>query len=308
MASVFSEVYINQLQENFYQGFANFMNFSVDHSSFVRNKKVHVPGANEIPNVVVDRSTFPASATRRTDVDMDYSIQSFTTDPNHIPDLDEFFSNYSVQESILRNHRNKQRETMEDNLIFKWQDGLPAGAILKTTGADSSNNLPHGTATGTRKKATAADFILAVQTLLEQNVPQEGIYAALPISMYFEILNDPDIKDASKFGNAVLPKGAFGELLGVPIFTRQRVGVFTSADAIKDVTDSGYTEATTDLAGGFLWQKDQVAKAEGELKVFDKTNDPEYYGDIYSTEKFHGGARLREQLDNKGVVSLVQAV
>ena len=270
MSSIFSEVYTNQLQENFYKGFANFMNFSMDHTAFLKNRKVHVPGVNEVPNVVVDRSVFPATVTRRTDVDFDYLIQSFTTDPNHIPDVDEFFSNYNVRESILYNHREKQRETMEDNLIFKWQDGLPASSIIKTTGADSANNLPHSTATGTRKEITLADFILAKKTLLNQDVPQDQIYAALTVDMYYELLQDPAVQKANEFGKAVLPDGAIGQIVGVPIFARTSVGVFSGADVVKDVTSTGYTPAAGDLAGGFMWQAGQVCKAEGSLKVFDK--------------------------------------
>ena len=49
MASVFSEIYTSQLQENFYKG-AEFLELSVDHSAFASNRKVHVPGVNDIPN------------------------------------------------------------------------------------------------------------------------------------------------------------------------------------------------------------------------------------------------------------------
>ena len=86
--------------------------------------------------------------------------------------------------------------------------------------------------------------------------------------MYFELLKDPAvIKHNEKGGAAVLPTGAIGNIVGVPIFSRSRIGIFTSADAIKDVTDSGYSEAVSDLSGGFMWQKDQVAKAETATKV-----------------------------------------
>ena len=118
--------------------------------------------------VVVDRSVFPATVTRNTDVDLDYTIKELSTDPKQVHDIDMFMANYSMRESVLVNQRNKLRETAADSIIFQWQDGLPAGSIVKTTGSDSATNLPHGTATGTRKALTLDDFILANQTLLAQ--------------------------------------------------------------------------------------------------------------------------------------------
>jgi hypothetical protein len=52
------------------------------------------------------------------------------------------------------------------------------------------------------------------------------------------------------------------------------------------------------------WQKDSVARALGEKKFFEKKDDPEYYGDVYSAMIRAGGRRRRA--DDAGVVAIVQ--
>jgi len=63
--------------------------------------------------------------------------------------------------------------------------------------------------------------------------------------------------------------------------------------------------AATELAAGLAWQQQCVSRALGEVKMFDKLDDPTYYGDIYSFLMRVGGARRR--YDKKGVAVIVEA-
>jgi hypothetical protein len=54
------------------------------------------------------------------------------------------------------------------------------------------------------------------------------------------------------------------------------------------------------------WQKEAVARALGERKFFDKTDDPEYYGDVYSALLRAGGRRRRT--GDEGVIAIIQDV
>ena len=67
------EVWLNTIVENFFPD-NSFASKSVDDSAFVDNKTVHVPNAGTPSGVVINRTTLPATVSRRTDYDLDYDI------------------------------------------------------------------------------------------------------------------------------------------------------------------------------------------------------------------------------------------
>ena len=60
-----------------------------------------------------------------------------------------------------------------------------------------------------------------------------------------------------------------------------------------------------ELAAALAWQEQSVSRALGEVKMFDSTNNPLYYGDIYSFLLRTGGSVRR--YDKKGVYLLAEA-
>ena len=61
-----------------------------------------------------------------------------------------------------------------------------------------------------------------------------------------------------------------------------------------------------ELAVGLAWQKDCVSRAIGEKKMFDDTNNPVYYGDLYSFLLRTGGSPRR--YDGKGIVAIIESM
>ncbi|MEG0012460.1 MAG: hypothetical protein RR706_09905, partial [Muribaculaceae bacterium] len=62
--------------------------------------------------------------------------------------------------------------------------------------------------------------------------------------------------------------------------------------------------AATDNVGALCWQRDSVAKAQGDIKPFQEVDSPTYYGDIFSALVKFGG-RCRRQ-DWAGMVVIAQ--
>ena len=78
------EIWINSIIENLFAD-NTFAARSVNHSSFVNEKTVHVPNAGSAPSVTKGRISFPASVTTRTDNNWNYSSVEDNTDPYCIP-------------------------------------------------------------------------------------------------------------------------------------------------------------------------------------------------------------------------------
>ena len=94
------EIWINDIQDVLYQG-AEFVTFGTDHSAWVSNKVVHVPQSGAIPAVVQNRTTLPATIAQRTDTELTYNLNSYTTDPTLVQDIDELQTSYAKRSSVM---------------------------------------------------------------------------------------------------------------------------------------------------------------------------------------------------------------
>lgn len=101
--------------------------------------------------------------------------------------------------------------------------------------------------------------------------------------------------------SADLANGTAGSFAGFKIMERSTVLAFDTTGALRV---PGEALAATDNLGSLCWQKASVAKAQGEIKPFQTTDDPTYYGDIFSALVKIGGRCRRA--DWKGIIAIVQ--
>ena len=81
-----------------------FMFMSKDDSSNVLGGAVvHIPQAGADPVIVKNRSVYPATAVRRTDTDITYVLDTYSTDPTHITWAEIQDISYAKLDSILGN-------------------------------------------------------------------------------------------------------------------------------------------------------------------------------------------------------------
>jgi hypothetical protein len=116
---------------------------------------------------------------------------------------------------------------------------------------------------------------------------------------FYDSLSDNQQKDFSRYIDA--ENGIVGKLHGFNIMTRSSVLAMTSADAVKAL---GAALAATDNLASLAWQKDTVAFAIGDTKLFQNMNDALYYGDVHSALVMAGG-RVRRG-DGLGVYIIAQ--
>ena len=275
-----------------------FLSKAVNDDMYVNEgKKVHIPNAGAPSGVVLNRSELPATAQKRADQDVDYTLGELTTNPILIPYADMVELSYNKRNSVIDQDR-KQIIFMAAEAILKaW---LPASSNrVSTTGMGVPAWTP--SATGLRKKITPADVAALQLRFNADNVPQTERYLLLDANMYQQLLDGMTQTQAIGFFQAAdVKRGVMGMLYGFEVMVRSTVYRFAADGTLKDITAAG---AATDLAGGLAWQRDSLSRALGEVIMFDSVDNPLYYGDIYSFLVRVGGAIRR--YDKKGVYAIV---
>lgn len=305
--ALLQEIWSKDIQENLYMD-NEFMKIATDHSMWVQYKTVHVPQAGSNATVEKNRSIFPAPIGSRTDSELTYSLNQYTTDSVLIQNIEELQISYSKRTSVLFNLMQSVQFVVATQTLYSW---APSGAtrIVQTSGSTSTLNLPHSTATGSRKMTTAADLTKLKAILDADNIPSSGRILLVPQYMYnVDILNISGIVQAYAFGSPVMPNGVVARLMGFDIMIRSEVLVYdnTGTPVIKGIEGDGTltSPATTDQGAALAFHPNYVAVALGSITPYYNENRAEYFGSIFSAEIMHGASKLRN--DQKGVVALVQ--
>lgn len=300
-----TEIWVQDIQENLYSQ-SLFVPMSTSHDGFVANKTVHVPQAGGNPATAINRSSLPATITQRTDTDLTYNLDQYTTDPILITNLDDLQVSYDKRNSVMGQHINTLSETVGTFTANKWATST-AGRIIRTSGALSSSALAPG-ATGTRKLVTLEDVAGLAKRLDMDNVPRTGRKLLMQAEMFWQLFTISEIVRASYNGFQVnaLQTGVVAQLFGFDIMIRPAVVVYDATPTLKAV---GAATAATDNMGCIAWHVDYVAKALGQIEVFSDSGDngrgkPEFFGIILSGLVMLGAAKLRT--DEKGIAVLVQ--
>jgi hypothetical protein len=197
------EIWINGIVEAL-RADNTFIARSVDHSEFISYKTVHVPNAGADAAVVMNRNTFPATITTRGDVDLDYAVQWFSSDPIIIREFSEDIElSYNKRESIISSTREKMKQEVSNYILSQWL----SGASLVNTGA------------------TVRDTVKELKSQMDSDdVPFEGRNLLLASDTYNELLDE--LSDAATVafltgGDPVT--GRLGKYMGFDIYSRSTV-------------------------------------------------------------------------------------
>lgn len=297
------EIWLNTIVENLYPD-NSFAVKSVDDSAFVSNRRVHIPNAGAPSKVVTNRKDKPASVSQRTDNELTYEMDELTTDPIYIPNIDMVELSYDKRTSVIANDRAQLQEAAHVNILERWGGGVATGNILETGGSVTRPAHSSGTATGQRKAVGKSDVLKLMTAMDAANIPEQGRYLLLDAYMYADLLSDLSESDKWMFQNSAdVQRGVLGNLYGFNIMKRSSV---LRLKADKTLLKWGSEGAADELAAGFAWQESCVSRALGEVKMFDDTDSPTYYGDIYSFLIRTGGSVRR--YDKKGVFLLAESV
>lgn len=286
------EIWIKSIVDGLWPD-GSFMSKAVNDDQYVSNKTVHVPNAGSASKVVMDRTTLPATSSKRTDTEITYDLHEFTTDPVLIQLTEELQLSYSKRESVIKEDRANLVNFIEEYMLQQWAPD--SDKIISTTGAGV---LAHtDKATGNRASLTTDDVLVLMAKFNSEDIPQEGRYLLLDAFMYQQLIKSMSQNEMAAFqACADLKNGVMGKFASFNVMMRSTVLRYATAGTIKKKSDTG---AATDNAAGLAWYDGAVSRSKGEVKMFSSTDDPGYYGDVYSFLVNAGGAKRRT--DKKGV-------
>lgn len=278
----------------------SFMSKAVNDDMYVNmGKKVHIPNAGAPSAVEIDRSSLPAEVKPRTDVDVEYSLNELTTDPIRIPHAETVELSYSKRNSVISQDRLQLIEKAAEQMLYNW---APDSTHFVRTSGTEKVTAHTKDATGKRKALVKADVLALMTKFNADNIPQEGRYLLLDAYMYAQLLDDLTEGDQRAFfASADAQRGILGQLFSFNVMQRSQVLRYATGGTLTKWNVDG---VSTDNAAGLAWQTNSLSRALGDVKMFDSTDNPLYYGDIYSFLIRVGGTIRRN--DKKGVYALVQ--
>lgn len=290
---------------------------SKDDSAFVNSDKVNLPQSGDAPGVVKNRSSYPASATQRTDSATQYDLEEFTSNPTHLQHSEELVVNYAKRASIVEDHGKAINDAIAESIMYNWARGgdsenswTKKPEMVRTSGTavrDAFVKQIGATAvSGTRKRIVKADLQKVNTILNRQNVPMSGRFGLITADMLedfflIEEFANSDYNKAKPYAEGQPETFTF---MGVTWYVRSDANVFTNvATPVLKAKDAN--TAATDNNGALIWHRDFVRKAKGGVKFFLDQDDPQMYGDVMSSLVRAGSIGARK--DGKGIVNLVEA-
>lgn len=291
------EIWIRDIVEGFFPN-NSFVVRSIDHSMYVNNKTVHIPNAGGEPEVKKNNSSYPVSATKRTDQDLTYSIDDYKVVPIHIQDSEVVELSYDKRQSIIAQSKNVLQRTAIEGVLNSW---IPASPLkYETSGSSVAAHIP--TATGNRKAMSTADVRALKKMMDKDDIPAEGRYVLLDAEMYNQLLDSmTDAEVVNFLAGANVENGVIGRYMGFEFYMRSKV---LKSDNTGTKKEWGTSAAATDCAAGVAWHSGCVSRALGDIIMFDDQDNPLYYGDIVSFEVRAGGTCIRQ--DKKGLIFIYQ--
>lgn len=307
------EIWHETIQEKLLQD-NSFLNHVADVSSesIVNGTIVHIPQAGDPSNVVKNRTTLPATVQQRTDSEVLYKIDEYTTDPVHIKNADTKELSYDKRRSVLDQDIANLSEEVAEGMLTNFvvspvgtNTALPAGNILLTTG-DAVNATLDG-ATGQRKAYSLTDLQTMRTKFVKDKAWSEGnMYALLTADAIAQLFPANSTLTATYMqatSEAERRAGVIYKVQGWNIM--ERSSVYVMNNDTKVFKAFGAVGEATDSEGNLFWNKNMLEKAIGTTEAFERTNDPQWYGDIYSFLVRMGGRARRKNYE--GVAVLMQA-
>lgn len=299
-AELLRRYFHTEIQPKLFPG-SGWLGRSLNDDAFVNFNTVELPHSGNNPNVSVNRTSFPATPSQRTDVATNYELEELTTDPTHLQHSEALLVSYNKRASILDQHARTINTKGADRILYKWA----AGATVKVPTTGSARLAQGPSQTGNRKAVTEKDIIAMQKQFFKDDVVNElgdinGV-AILTPAMYADLIELDAFKDADKYGRSNIPSGIVARAYGFDFYVRSRVVVTDDTDALKA---EGAAAAATDQDAAIFYSPDFVRRALGSIEVFIEEGKADYYGDLFSMLVRFGGCAARN--DGKGVYLLYE--
>lgn len=290
MATLNKQVWIKQILEGFYPD-SSFLKYPKDLSSLVDNDAINLTEAGVDPNVLINNTTYPINTHSRVDKAIQIELDRFETENTIVrrPEVIEYA--YDQLESVIRGHRAilMARTAEKAAHAYAPQEDTLYTPVIKTTGE----------ADGTRKRLSYKDIIMLKSRFDVAEIPLEDRVLVLTPDHVTDLL----LEDIKLFKNLTdLKDGKPFNFAGFSILQFSRPPRYTLKGDKYEKAAFG-KETQTDKPASFAFQASEVMKADGNLYLYKREDDPEQRGTIIGFDKRFIAFTFRD----KGVGAIVSA-
>lgn len=270
-ATLNREIWVSQLMKNFYPD-SSFLKHVKDFSSHVDNNAINMSEVGADPKVLINNTTYPIKVVQRVDTPIRIELDLFETENTLVrrPEVIEY--SYDQLESVLMGHRNILRTRTAEKAAHAYapQEDTTYTPVITTNG-DTYNG---------RKRLSIEDILLLKERFDDANIPAED---------RFLILNPKHVSDLILFDVKVfkdltdIRDGKPNHFAGFNVLQTSITPKYNATTQEKVAFDAEASE--TDTFCSFAFHKEEVMKADGDLFIYAKENDPEERGTIVGFDK-----------------------
>ena len=256
-------------------------NLARDYSSLVSGggDVIHIPTYKDVADAVAKTQGEPVDFTRNDEVEMSITVNQHYVTALMIDDLAKTQASYDLVSGLSESMGYKLALNIEKALFTKLSDGL--NGLQMDNGDDSvdrvlnKNRLSH-----------------IITYMYSQNLRPEECTLVLSNRLYASLFKLDDFVHVSKVGNASLPQGTDGQLMGMNVIHSPEVG----NDAIHaDTTEElGNALADTLRAGRYVDHNSALGIAYSKQPTPVAEYDMQYIAHKMVTDVIYGCALLQD--------------
>lgn len=284
------EIWIRALMEGFYPD-ANFLNYVTSYDEHVDNNKIHMAEAGIDPEVLVDNNTYPIEVTQRDDKPLEFELSKFETKNTLIRRPDAVELSYDKLNSVLRQHRSSLRTKVGEKAAHAYapQENGEFTPVIETTGTDNGDGY---------KRLTLADILRLKSKYDDMDIPKEQRFLVLHPNHVADLI----LSDTKLFKNVTdMVNGKPNTFAGFRMLEYTRNPRYNKDTKVK--VDFAAEAADTDTFCSFSFCSEEVMKADGNIKMYIKRDDPEERATIVGFDKRFIALPIR----NLGIGSIIAA-
>lgn len=289
MSGLNKEVWTSQIMEGFYPD-SSFLNYAKNMSEFVDNDKINLADAGLNPEVLINNTTYPINIEKRNDKPISIELDTFETVNTVVRRPETIEYAYDKLESVIQGHRNALQAKCGMKAAHAF---APAGnseftPVIETTGG----------ASGTRKRLSYTDIITLKEAYDECDIPLEDRFLVLDPKHVSDLL----LEDLKIFKNLTnLQDGKPFNFAGFNMLQFSKTPRYTKVEGVWVKAAFGAVNGTN--FSSFAFQAKEVMKADGNVFMYAKENDPEQRGTIVGFDKRFIALPIR----NVGIGAIVSA-
>ena len=269
--SLNKQVWVSQIKNGFYPD-RSFLEKVLDYSGFVENDSLHFASAGIDPKVLINNTTYPIKIVGREDEDQEIILDKFETENTIVRRPDAIEYSYNKLESVIKQHRRVLQASTAKKAIHAFAPDSDTN--------DTPLVLTTGAASGTRKRMTFEDLLTLKERFDNALVPLEERYIVLHPKHVTDLLME-DIKTFKELTD--FKNGEPNRFAGFGIYEFPFMPTFNISG--KTATKVKFGSSNTEHFASVAFCKDEVMKADGEIYMYSRVDDPEERATIVGFDK-----------------------